>query len=197
LYRADFKTFEAYCKERWGWTRRNADLLISASETATEIENNCSQFPATESQCRPPAKLPIESRADAWEEVIERAPKAEDGTPKVTAKLTRSDFTWNSPRPVYTGGRGRSMGGRHKRENQMVNDDFNDFGVVRLSQADLDRHRAEQTAADRAAFDAETARIVAAGKQAREANAKGVEEFRKAALTFLAILVALKILGVF
>lgn len=33
LYRADYDTFEQYCRERWGWSRRHASRQIEAANT--------------------------------------------------------------------------------------------------------------------------------------------------------------------
>jgi hypothetical protein len=83
LYRAAHKTFESYCKARWGWERRHAYRLIDAAETAACVQLDTK--PANEAQARPLSALPKEERATAWETVIERAPKDESGQPKVTA----------------------------------------------------------------------------------------------------------------
>jgi len=37
LYRSTHSTFEAYCQERWGFTRRRATYLIDAASTVTEM----------------------------------------------------------------------------------------------------------------------------------------------------------------
>jgi hypothetical protein len=84
LYRVEFKTFEAYCQERWGWNRNRAYELINAAETTDCIQLNTK--PANEAQARPLSKLPKEHRAEAWESAVETAPKNEKGEPVITAK---------------------------------------------------------------------------------------------------------------
>jgi hypothetical protein len=37
LYRVDFDTFEAYCKGRWGFTRRRANQLVEAARVGTMV----------------------------------------------------------------------------------------------------------------------------------------------------------------
>src|SRR3990167_8947949 len=37
LYRAEYRTFDAYCKTRWGFTDRRARQLIAASQTGTMV----------------------------------------------------------------------------------------------------------------------------------------------------------------
>jgi hypothetical protein len=82
LYRAEHKTFEAYCQSKWQMERRRAYQLTHAAETA-ELCTTVHK-PANEMHARPLSRLPKESRAVAWEVSVERAPKV-NGTPKVTA----------------------------------------------------------------------------------------------------------------
>lgn len=85
LYRADFATFEDYCRERWGFSRQRALQLIDASEVATTIVVTGLPAPANEAQARELAPLlssPGEMRA-AFEDAIERS----DGKP--TAAVIR------------------------------------------------------------------------------------------------------------
>lgn len=88
LYRAEHKTFEAYCKDRWKMSRPRAYQLIEAADIASDLSTKVDIQPATEREARPLSALPKESRAEAWEEVIERAPVV-NGAPKVTAKLVQ------------------------------------------------------------------------------------------------------------
>jgi hypothetical protein len=58
LYRETYKTFEAYCQEKWSLTRRRAYQFMDASEV---IQNLCTivhKIPTKESQVRPLTKLP-------------------------------------------------------------------------------------------------------------------------------------------
>jgi hypothetical protein len=77
LYRAEFKTFENYCKVRWGISRIHAHRLIDGVEVVKllPIGNKIT----TESQARELAKVPTEKR----EEVLKLA---EDENGKITAK---------------------------------------------------------------------------------------------------------------
>lgn len=47
LYRATHNSFEAYCADKWGMSRRRADQLIGASQTVLLL---------TDSSQRPPPK---------------------------------------------------------------------------------------------------------------------------------------------
>src|SRR5574343_137564 len=68
LYRAEYGTFEQYCREKWQMTRAYAGSLIKAHEIVTNIENvnHGLQTPATERQVRPLAKLAPEDQKTAW-----------------------------------------------------------------------------------------------------------------------------------
>jgi len=86
LYQGEgFKSFEAYCKERWDFTRMRAHQLIEAA-TVSENVNNClreaAPLPGNESHARELAKLDDpEEQARAWQEAVQTAPEG-----KVTAK---------------------------------------------------------------------------------------------------------------
>ena len=56
LYRQQFPTFEAYCRERWGMVRQQANRLIQAAEVAENLEP-IGSIPKTESQARPLTRL--------------------------------------------------------------------------------------------------------------------------------------------
>lgn len=80
LYRAQFGTFEDYCRERWGWQRNYANKLISAAETVDRLGTIVPILPATESQVRPLTQLPPEVQPIAWQKAVETAPNG-----KITA----------------------------------------------------------------------------------------------------------------
>lgn len=83
MYRAGFKTFEDYCRDRWGFNASRARQLIGAAEIAGRIESVTIVTPATESQARPLAVLPPEQQPEAWKAATDKA--ATEGR-KVTAK---------------------------------------------------------------------------------------------------------------
>jgi hypothetical protein len=80
LYRADYGTFEAYCQERWGMTRRNANHLIGAVDVVDSLGTTVPK-PTSERQARALGKVPEAERAEVWQEAHERS----GGKP--TAKL--------------------------------------------------------------------------------------------------------------
>lgn len=79
LYRADYDTFEEYCRDRWGMSRRHANRLVEAAEVANNL-GPMGPIPQTERQARPLAPLPPEQQREAWQQAVESAPNG-----KVTA----------------------------------------------------------------------------------------------------------------
>ena len=78
LYRESHNSFVAYVKERFDFTRRAADYLISASEVIENLKREqivlgINVLPTRESQCREIAKLPIEKQPQGWLTSVERA----------------------------------------------------------------------------------------------------------------------------
>jgi hypothetical protein len=80
LYRESYTTFEAYCKERWGFERNYANKLIRASEV-TENLGTVVPIPTSERVLRPLTRLPPDQQRQAYQKAIETAPEG-----KVTAK---------------------------------------------------------------------------------------------------------------
>jgi hypothetical protein len=108
LYRIEHKTFEAYCRDKWNFSRVHAHRLISASAVSEMLP--VGNKPTSERQARPLAKLPAEARPLAWSRAIEIAdggqPTAADveaavdevvvvpatGTPRVV--IDAAERTW-------------------------------------------------------------------------------------------------------
>ena len=70
LYRIGFKTFEDYCVERWLITKTQANRLIQASETISNLTPIGVILPQTESQVRPLTSLEPEIQKEVWTEVV-------------------------------------------------------------------------------------------------------------------------------
>ena len=83
LYKSGHDSFEAYCQERWKFTKTYANNLIAANSVMENLTTIVVTPPRTESQARPLAKLPPEEQPAAWTEANERA--KEEGRP-VTAR---------------------------------------------------------------------------------------------------------------
>jgi len=73
LYRVEYKTFEAYCREKWGMSKSRANQLISGSGVVQNLATVVAKPPTTETQARPLTTLPAEQQPQAWERAVEIA----------------------------------------------------------------------------------------------------------------------------
>lgn len=96
LYRASHSTFESYCQERWGFTKRRANQLIEAAGVAEEMGSMLPKVSASveTSSVETKAVLPSARAAEAVARVpkSDRAAvvkKAAEGGKKVTAKAVK------------------------------------------------------------------------------------------------------------
>lgn len=82
LYRdvLGYDTFEAYCKDRWDFSRSYAYRLIGSANVVDVVSPIGDIHPTTESQTRPIAKLSAPQQRIAWQKAVETAPEG-----KVTA----------------------------------------------------------------------------------------------------------------
>jgi len=84
MYRAEYRTFEDYCKERWGLKKQTAYQMIEGASVIKNLEShNCDLLPKNQGQTRPLAELPPEKQPEAWQAATS---KAESEGRKVTAK---------------------------------------------------------------------------------------------------------------
>ena len=74
LYRADYGTFEDYCRGKWNMQRAYAYRLIGAAEVVSNLSPIGDILPATETQARPLTSLPADQQAQAWSYAVETAP---------------------------------------------------------------------------------------------------------------------------
>jgi hypothetical protein len=73
-----YKTFEAYCREVWGWSKRHANRQIAASEAVAKMGPIGPAPPSNEARVRPLARIENpQERAEVWEEVVEEAAAAQ------------------------------------------------------------------------------------------------------------------------
>jgi hypothetical protein len=70
LYKDTHSSFDAYCRERWGWSRQQADRTIGAAEIVEQL-TPMGVSPQTERQARAlaPLKDDLEAMAEVMEEV--------------------------------------------------------------------------------------------------------------------------------
>lgn len=76
LYRDRHGTFEAYCQERWGLGRRQANNLIAAAEVVGGLGSALpkEERPSSVRQAIPLKKLPPSEAPAAWQEIVKTAP---------------------------------------------------------------------------------------------------------------------------
>jgi len=74
LYRLTFKTFEGYCREKWGWGRQRAYELIAASEAVRLLPVECNQKITNENQAAELARVPKAARGGVLEAAVEAGP---------------------------------------------------------------------------------------------------------------------------
>jgi len=74
LYRQSHGTFEDYCRERWGMTRRRANQLIEATSIYDTIGDLGTMVPTSERQIRPLAGLTPTEQAEVWQIAVDTAP---------------------------------------------------------------------------------------------------------------------------
>jgi hypothetical protein len=99
LYRADFKTFEDYCRGRWGLDRRRAYQMLEAAAVVENVQNFTQiEPPQVESQARALADLPAEQQAPAWEDAVELAAEREQPvTAAVVEEVVQSHLAQSEP----------------------------------------------------------------------------------------------------
>jgi hypothetical protein len=86
LFRAQYSTFEDYCREKWGMTRRHADRLLLANAVVENLESDQLvskipvAIPVTEAQARPMAALPPKQQVEVGRIVAAqtKTPTAQD-----------------------------------------------------------------------------------------------------------------------
>jgi len=99
-YRAEYGTFEAYCKDRWGFNASRARQLIGAAVIVARLESVTIVTPATESQARPLARLAPKEQPEAWKGATE---KAESEGRRVTARDVEEQVNETLEQPIKKG----------------------------------------------------------------------------------------------
>ncbi len=81
LYRAEYRTFEEYCREKWHVDRSYADRMIEAAEVRENLVPIGTVLPEKESHARALMGLTPEQQRQVWPKAVETAPNG-----KVTAQ---------------------------------------------------------------------------------------------------------------
>ncbi|MCC3409501.1 MAG: hypothetical protein JGK17_28900 [Microcoleus sp. PH2017_10_PVI_O_A] len=74
LYRESHKSFETYCRDKWGIARQTAHRFIAAAQVIENLTPIGVKIPTKENQVRPLAGLPRELQLEIWQEALESSP---------------------------------------------------------------------------------------------------------------------------
>jgi hypothetical protein len=76
LYRSTHRTFEEYCKDRFGYNRSRSYQIIDAAIVVDNL-HKCPQIvdilPTAEGQVRPITKLEIQEQQEVWQQAVQEA----------------------------------------------------------------------------------------------------------------------------
>jgi hypothetical protein len=105
LYRADFATFEQYCRVRWEFSRRHAYNVVRATEVrALVLPISGAALPENERQIRPLVSLPQKFVEKAWLKASELA-NGQKITGRLVAKaaqiVTKGKFKEHRPKEIW------------------------------------------------------------------------------------------------
>ncbi len=77
LYRSTHRTFEEYCRDRFGHSRRQSYLLMDAAVVFDNLAEKCDPMdhilPTNERQVRPLTKLEPQQQQEVWQAAVEEA----------------------------------------------------------------------------------------------------------------------------
>lgn len=76
LHRSTHSRFDHYCRDRFGFSQQNADLLIRAAKVIDNLRvttNGCNFLPTSERQVRPITNLEPDEQRSVWEEAVREA----------------------------------------------------------------------------------------------------------------------------
>jgi hypothetical protein len=74
LYRSTHKTFETYCQDRFGFTRRHVNYLIAGSQVVENLQmgtNGSQILPTSERQVRSLIALEPDKQCEVWQQAVE------------------------------------------------------------------------------------------------------------------------------
>jgi hypothetical protein len=95
LYRVESRTFEEYCREKWGISRPRAYQLMEAAETRENLSTVVDILPENERQIRELKGLEPDQQRQVWQKAVETAPNG-----KVTAQHIKDVRQVEIPMPA-------------------------------------------------------------------------------------------------
>ena len=91
LYRMKYATFEDYCKQKWGMSRRRGYEMIAAAAVVDNVRNSAHELlPENEAQANEIASIDELGQQAIWSIVVGTADKDKDDKPIITAGHVRS-----------------------------------------------------------------------------------------------------------
>jgi hypothetical protein len=113
LYRAEYGTFEDYCRRRWQIERRQAYRLMEAAAAVENVSHGTQRIPDNERQTRPLTRLEPEQQREAWHraleispaptaEVVEEAVREVEGKPSMAVHYSSESPEWYTPSHVLS-----------------------------------------------------------------------------------------------
>jgi protein gp37 len=102
LYRGTHATFEEYCRQRWDFDRTRAYQLIDAAGVVDRVSTIVDTPPATESQARPLARLPVAEQPAAWARAVDTAPNGRVTATHVARVVSQMRRPGRQPGAVVT-----------------------------------------------------------------------------------------------
>lgn len=93
LYRKEYKSFDDYLKERWGWTKQHGHRLIDGAKLKAEItkESPVGDAITTERAARALKKVPKNKRLAVVEKIVENGQAVTSTTVKEAAEVVQAE----------------------------------------------------------------------------------------------------------
>ncbi|OKH31791.1 hypothetical protein NIES2119_27880 [[Phormidium ambiguum] IAM M-71] len=145
LYRETHKTFEAYCRDRWGIARPTAYRFINAAQVMENLSPIGDILPRKENQVRPLTQLSPELQIEIWQQAVELA---SNGIPTGAAVQRLVDEKLSSPNPKRNSPGNHSEIEQLRQENQRLREQIRRQNIEREKRsaevaAELERLREE------------------------------------------------------
>lgn len=89
LYRAQYATFDDYCRMRWNFSRQRAYQLITAAAVVANVSTTVDILPGTERQARALSRLEPGEQREVWGEIAALAEAGDIDPQDVRLSLER------------------------------------------------------------------------------------------------------------
>ena len=91
LYMLGYSDFDAYCHERWGYTRRRVDQICQGASIWHELDasSRIGILPTNDSQVRELSRVEPQQRIDAWADAVESSAAGQPTVSEVQQAVRR------------------------------------------------------------------------------------------------------------